>query len=74
MIGKLIRTDDETTVLWDKFPDSDALAAENERAQAVTDGQLSWVECTPYELGVLTAHIACAMNAFGGSDGDGQKR
>lgn len=72
MLAKLIRTDDHSIVVLDKFPDGDAVARENERAQAMTDGQLQWAPLTKedwYEMGLMGALFAC-VSFDGGNNHD----
>lgn len=67
MLAKLINVETGDTLIWDKFPDQRALAAENERALQETAGRLQWQPVTPYELGLLTAQLTVS---FGGNNHD----
>lgn len=77
MLGQLIDVETRETMLLDTFCDQEALAAENERAQAETEGRLSWEPVSGnhsagaasfFDLGIMTAHVLCVPRQFGEND------
>lgn len=76
MLAELVDTEAGDVVMRDKFADAQALAAESERAQEVSRGQLSWEPLTPRELGDITSNLFIVgrsiVLACGGSSSDSE--